>query len=382
MVDSRAPSASGAAAVVQEARRRRAALRSLLIASAAAFAGGVAVVLVQLGVGLVSAGYPPAVQALVCSPVEATQAAPPSLAVEGDVIVPLVQFHVGTRIECRIDAPGADYATWSVVGPVAWVLSGPLDTTRPCQTREEFAQQDPAHLRLASCLRLRTTEPGLFLVSVTVMQRGIHGFDRARLAVRVLPAPAAVPEAGPALARLEATLRIPAATVAVTRDADLSASFREHGLLPESRSFVRTVLHLAPEESFVSATFNARSAANASPVTIAYVPDQRAVTARFTLRSGPFVDRWSGWVSGTVSLSLTRQEPAREIALPEASLATPGATTLPLPEGVSTDRAEIVLRRPETGSTVTLRPGETGLLDHVRVTPRLGPGGLSVEAER
>lgn len=371
-----------AVAAAQEARRRRAAFRSLLIASAAAFAGGVAVVLVQLGVGLVSAGYPPAVQSLVCAPVEAPPAAPPSLSVEGDVIVPLVQFFVGTQVECRIDAPGADYATWSVVGPVAWVLSGPLDTSRPCQTREEFARQDPAHLRLASCLRLRATDPGLFLVSVTVMQRGIHGFDRVRLAVRVLPAPAAAAEPGPANARLAATLRIPAATVALTRDADLSASFREHGLLPESRSFVRTVDRLAPEESFVSATFHARSAANASPVTIAYVPDQRAVTARFTLRSGPFVDRWSGWVSGTVTISLTRQEPAREVALPEMSLAVPGTATFPIPEGASASDAEIVLRRPETGSAVTVKPGETALLDQVRVTARLSEGGLVVEAAR
>ncbi|WP_291296195.1 hypothetical protein [Elioraea sp.] len=377
-----ATSAGNTVAIAQEARRRRAALRSLLIASAAAFAGGVAVVLVQLGVGLVSAGYPPAVQALVCTPLEAPPAAPPSLAVEGDVILPLVQFFAGTRVECRIDAPGADYATWSVVGPVAWVLSGPLDTTLPCQTREEFARQDAAHLRLASCLHLRATQPGLFLVSVTVMQRGIHGFDRARLAVRVVPAPEAAPDAGPANARLEATLRIPAATVAVTRNADLSASFREHGLLPESRSFLRTVHQLAPEESFVSATFHARSAANASPVTIAYVPEQRAVTARFTLRSGPFVDRWSGWVSGTVSIELTRQEPAREIALPEASLAVPGTAVLPLPEGVSAEHAEIVLRRPETGTAVTLKPGEKALLDSVRVTARLVDGGLAIEAAR
>jgi hypothetical protein len=372
----------GGAAVAQEARRRRAALRSLLIASAAAFAGGVAVVLVQLGVGLVSAGYPPAVQSLVCTPVEAPPAAPPSLSVEGDTIVPLVQFFVGTQVECRIDAPGADYATWSVVGPIAWVLSGPLDTSRACQTRDEFARQDPAHLRLSNCLRLRATQPGLFLVSVTVMQRGLHGFDRVRLAVRILPAPAAAPEPGPAHARLEATLRIPAATVGVTRDADLSASFREHGLLPESRSFVRTVDRLAPEESFVSATFHARSAANASPVTIAYAPDQRAVTARFTLRSGPIFDRWSGWVSGTVSISLMRQQPAREVALPEMSLAVPGTATLPLPEGVSADGAEIVLRRPETGSAVTVKPGETAVLDQVRMTARLSEGGLVVEAAR
>jgi hypothetical protein len=197
----------------------------------------------------------------------------------------------------------------------------------------------------------------------------------------VLPAPAAGAEAaGPQAARLAATLRFPAQRRQLTQEADLSASFREHGLLPESRSFSRTVYRLAPEEQFISASFQARSAANASPVTLAYAPDTRAVTARFTLRSGPIVDRWSGWVSGTVVIQLVREDPAREIALPEASLGVPGRVSIALPERVEGADLRILLKRPESGSTIELAPGAAGMLDAVRMAARIEGDSLVIEA--
>lgn len=245
-------------------RYRRTALRSLGIASAAAFAGGVAVVGVQFGLNLVSAGYPPIVHALLCEAEGEKAVANFALADEGNAMVPTVEFPSGTSITCRFDAPSADYATWRVIGPTGGIRSGPIDTALGCQSTEDFAGQDPASLRLSSCLRMRAERPGLYLLSVTVMLRGQQYVDRARMAIRVTSPPAEPAQAtAPRSERLIATLRLPAMETEQIQTADLSASFAEHGLLPQSRAFERVVHRLAPGEVFVSASFQARSAANA-----------------------------------------------------------------------------------------------------------------------
>jgi hypothetical protein len=361
------------------ARRRAAWLRSLAIASAAAFAGGVAVVGVQYGLSQVSAGYPAAVHGLACAP-EGTDPEQALTLVEGAAgVLPVVRLVSGTAFVCRLEAPGADYATWNVLGPVSGMRSGPIDTALPCQTAEDFANQDPAGLRLSTCQRGVAGRPGLYLVAVKVMVRGQHSFDRATLALRVVPAePAVAPPLASSL-KLRATLRLPARRQERTETRDLSASFSEHGLLPQSRSFVRTVYRLEPGETFVSASFQARSAANASAVVLAFVPASGSVTASFTLRSGPLVDRWRGWVSGTVAVRLNREEPAREVELPEASLEVPGSAVLTLPEGVQAEAARVLLAVPG-GETVVLEPGLPARLGGAVITARLEPRGLVLDA--
>jgi hypothetical protein len=297
-------------------------------------------------------------------------------------MAPIAEFASGTVIQCRIDAPVADYATWSVIGPVTGMRSGPLDPTLPCQSADDFANQDPAHLRLSTCLRMRAEQPGLYLLSATVMLRGQHSLDRARMVIRVVPAPAAAaPSTAPRNQRLIAALRLPAMEAEQTHEVDLSASFGEHGLLPQSRAFERVVHRLAPGEEFVSAAFHARSAANASAVQLVYVPQSRVVRANFTLRSGPVVDRWRGWVSGTVAVRVRRQEPAREVELPQADLAVPGQARLALPQGINATSARILLRRPETSVLVEMAPGDTASLDDARVTARIEDGALLLQAE-
>src|SRR5262249_37546932 len=158
------------------------------------------------------------------------------------------------------------------VGPKSGTRSGPLDAALDCQSPEDFATQSTERLKLAACQRVRLDEPGLYLVSVTVMVRGHPSVDRATLAIRVPPADAPAPEPALPSMRLIVSLALPAREVEMERRAELSDTFSEHGLLPQRRSFVRTVYQLAAGEEFVSATFRARSADNASAVQVAYVP--------------------------------------------------------------------------------------------------------------
>ncbi len=363
-----------------EARRRRAWIRSLGIASAAAFAGGVAVVGVQYTVGLVSAGYPPVVQALICGTEDDDGTGTIALVAEGGTMIPVADVAAGRTLVCRIDAPSADYATWNVIGPVAGSRSGPLDTTLPCQSPEDFADQDPASLRLSACQRMTTGRPGLHLLSVTVMLRGQTAADRARMVIRVVAPPQPAPATELHREPIAMALRLPAMTTEETRDADLTASFGEHGLLPQSRGFEQVVYRLASGETFVGAVFRARSAANASAVRLAYVPESGAVTARFTLRSGSLVDRWRGWVSGTAVVTVRLQQPARDIALPGTDLVVPGRTEVPLPEGLDLAHARVLLRQPRMAAPVEIQPGEAAALDGTRVVATVVDRMLVLEA--
>jgi len=294
----------------------------------------------------------------------------------------LIEVPIATNFECRIEAPGADYATWSLVGPRFGVRSGPLDSGLPCQSPEDFAGQSTARLRLSACQRARLDGPGLYLVLVTVMGRGHPSVDRALLAVRVPAPPPALPSASaaPRQVRLTARLELPERMEDVQRTAELSASFSEHGLLPQSRDFVRTVYRLPPEEEYVSASFRARSASNASSVRLEFAPRSRSVTASFTLRSGPVFDRWRGWVSGTAVVRVRRRQHAGDVTLPEVELDVPGRATLPLPEGLDAENARILLRRTSTEAQVALAFGAAARFEGATITGRIADGALVLEA--
>jgi hypothetical protein len=361
-------------------------VRSLLIASTAAFAGGVAVVGVQYGLGEVSAGYPPLVQALLCGPEGKRPAAALGLAEQGGTTLPVVEVAAGTSLECHLEAPGADYAIWSVVGPRFGTRSGPLDPAMPCQTPEDFAAQNTAQLRLSACQRVRFAHPGSYTVLVTVMVRGHPFVDRTMLSVRVAPAKAEPPSPPPTQTsvpvsiRIIPALRLPERNIETQRTAELSASFKEHGILPQSRNFTRTAYRLAADEEFVSTDFRARSAANASAVQLAYVPRMRAITASFTLRSGPIIDRWTGWVSGTVVIRVRRSQKAQQIALSEVTVDVPGRVSVTLPDDVETDGARIVLRPPDTENGIEVAPDGSARFDHALVTARFVEDSLLLEA--
>lgn len=349
----------------------------------AAFAGGVAVVAVQYALGLVSAGYPPIVQGLVCTAEGHRSSLSVAVASEGSGMLPIAEFSAGSLITCRIEAPGADYATWSVIGPETGIRSAPLDPQLACQSPEAFAEQDPSLLRLSACQRFRAGQPGLYLLSVTVLQRGQQALDRARMLIRIIPPIVTPPAAAiPWSERLSVTLRLPERRTEEQRDVDLSASFAEHGVLPQSRTFERTVYRLPADEVFISASFRARSAANASAVELRHVPESRSVTARFTLRSGSLIDRWRGWVSGTVVLRVEQHRAAKEVPLPDTDLPVPGRVELPLPEDIDTADARILLRRPNMATVMEIAPGATGNLDRARVTAQITEGRLVLETTR
>jgi len=356
-------------------------MRSLSIASVAAFAGGTAVVAVQYGLGLVSAGYPPVVQALTCETDDADDAAEVALTAQEGALVPVVEFPQGSTVSCRIDAPGADYATWSILGPTATTRSGPLDAQQPCQTPDDFSAQDPSRLTLSACQRFVAQRPGLYLLSVTVMLRGLPAVDRVRLLARVVAPPTtAVEPRAIRQERVAISLRLREAEVEELRSTDLSASFGEHGLLPQSRTFQRTVLRLAPNEEFVSAAFRVRSASQASAVTLSYEPQSRSVTARYTLRAGSLVDRWRGWVTGTVEVKVRRRRMARDIPLPDTDLAVPGRTVLDLPQDTDIAGAQVLIHRVGSATVAEAVPGDAMTLDGIRILPTLTEDRLILDA--
>ena len=360
-------------------RRHKAAMHSLWIASAAAFAGGVGVVGVQWMLGRASANYPPIVHALSCEAEGQRPVDSVGLHGDGGNALPLFEFPAGTAVACRIDAPGADYAAWSVLGPVAGTRSGPLDPALPCPSREDFARQSAEDLRLSLCQRMRVDRPGLYLLSVATMVRGQQSVDRARVAIRVLPAP--VPEADePRVEQFTVTLRQPAIATEQVREENLSASFGEHGLLPQSRSFDTVVYRLAEGEEYVASNFRARSASNASAVRLSYNPRLRAVVASYTLKSGPLIDRYRGWGTGTVEVKVRRELPAREVVLPVANMSLPGSVELALPDDIEPDRSVIELRKTGAAEATVITPGTPTQIGPVTVTIRLHEDKLILDA--
>jgi hypothetical protein len=110
------------------------------------------------------------------------------------------------------------------------------------------------------------------------------------------------------------------------------------------------------------------------------VPQSRSVVARFTLRSGSLIDRWRGWVSGTVIVRIREQSPASEVDLPEVVLPVPGRVEVPLPTEADPAWAHIMLRRPATGSMAEILPYGSVSLDRARISARLSEGRLLLEA--
>ena len=336
-----------------ESRRRRRWpwMRSLILASAAAFAGGVAVVIVQYVVSQASAGYPPVVEALLCGPEGEEPAVIIGSSERDGAALPIVEMISGTRIECRLEAPNADYATWRVIGPRSGSRSGRIDRTLPCQSPEDFSRQSTSNLKLGTCQRASFDRVGLYLVSVAVMTRGHPLVDRTMLAIRVQsPTTSSKPLVSGWNVRV--SLQLPARQRDIERTAELSASYSEHGLLPKSRYFVRSLYTLPEDEEYVAADFRARSADNASAVVLSYIPKSRTVTAGFTLRSGPIVDRWRGWISGTVIIRVQKHETDRKITLREESDTVPGQVSFGLPEGIDAAGAKILVSDLDTDQTV------------------------------
>jgi hypothetical protein len=352
----------------------------------------------QTLISLAGAHYPPLVQGLHCNFVRpggqaegdgATEAdlgdagALPAADAQAGRIVPTVT--AGDDMDCRLDAPGADYAAWAVTGRVPQFRAGPLNPDMPCQDGQAFAAQNPDTLRLSMCQRFRLTQPGLYTLVAKVTARGSNMIDRGQMSFLVQPAtpqPPPAPEP-PIATRLKATLILPAQQVTQTRTVPVSEALSEHGLLPTSRDFVRTVYRLAPSETYVGSSFQAISASNASNTRVYYAPDRSAVMISFTLRSGPLVDKWRGWLSGNVVVRVGVMEDAQNVVLPDIDLKLPGQTELDLPDTVPVarlDGATLKLTRSETGSTGEETLGGSVTLDDVRITSKVEGDKLMLEA--
>ena len=373
------------------ARMRRLWVRSTLIATAGAFLGGVAVIGAQYLLLAVSAGYPPFVQSIRCQAAGETQALPdaeaPALAMfgagamasglpedGGPLMLPSVV--AGTAVSCILEAPGADYAAWMMGGPRPDHRAGPLDGDAECQGREAFTSQDAQGLRVSACQTYVLAVPGLHLLSVKVMSRGSPAVDQSRLAVLVRPAP----PPPPAAQRVLATVVTVPHTAVVERRQTISQTLSEHRILPTDRSYARVVHRLAPDERFLDARFEPRNASHASAVQIALDSDRVTVRARFALRSGPFIDRYSGWLNGDAVVRVEVSQPGETIELPEADLPVPGRAVLRLPSGATV--TQVRLRRPDTGAEAQAPLGGTMRLGDAQVEARVIEGGLQLEASR
>jgi hypothetical protein len=389
-------------------RRRIAGYRAIAVGSAAAFMGGVLVVGLQSVLSVVSARYSPIVQGLHCNFSRPAGPATGDLRIEeaelGESSAELVQnesatgrllptVSTGDDIVCRIDAPGADYAAWAEAGRVLHYRSGPIDAGRDCQDGEAFAAQSRDSPRLSMCQRFRLTDPGVHTLVVKVMARGIASIDRAQLQflARTPPASLPTPPPPPLETRLQAKLLLAPRVVTQDKRFPVAELLNEHGLLPTDRDYSFVVYRLAPGEQHVSAVFQAASASNASNTRVAYQPNTRAVTmsftlrsTSFTLRSGPFVDRWRGRLSGNVVVKLTREEAGQSLGLPDIALHLPGQSSVPLGKTLSPEAlagARLQLTRSETGSTAETGLGVPLNLDDLEISTRIDDGNLIVDAK-
>jgi hypothetical protein len=84
-----------------------------------------------------------------------------------------------------------------------------------------------------------------------------------------------------------------------------------------------------------------------------------------------------------VAVRLLRDSPARELPLPDAALAIPGAATIPLPPEAleAGERFTLRLARAD-GAVAEVAPGGTAMLDGARIALRLEGKGLVLEATR
>jgi hypothetical protein len=384
--------------------RRTAGLRNVLIGTAAAFVGGGMVVALQAVLARAGASYPPIIQGLHCNfakPAASDDDGTGEAELgEGDVGVSSVgssapdavgrllpEVEAGSDFNCYLDAPGADYAAWAVAGRRLQFRSGPLDPALTCQDAKAFSAQSPDDLRLSACQTFRLTEPGQYRLVMKVLARGFGSVDREDLLFVVRPKPARAPQASepPVATRLKLSLILPGQHVTQMHKIPVSESLSEHGLLPTTRDYAWTVYKLGPAETYVSSRFQANSASNASRTNVSYQPKTRRVTISFTLRSGPFVDRWRGWISGSVAVQVQRQDAARTVDLPDADLRVPGQLTVALPDELAVERlseAKIHFVRSETGAAAEAALGRAAVLDNAEITARVQDGALVVEADK
>ncbi len=380
-------------------------MRNVLIGTAAAFVGGGLVVALQTIVSLAGARYPPIVQGLHCNFIKpnasAQSVAAPEAQIgedadelaqsegdqanEGGRLIPAVT--AGDEIDCYLDAPGADYAAWAVAGRTLQFRSGPLDLALECQDAQAFAAQSPDNLKLSGCQSFRLTEPGEYRLVMKVLARGTAAVDREQLHFLVRPKPPAqLPAAEPPVAtRLRATLELPGHQAQQARLVPVSESLNEHGLLPTSRDFSWVVYRLASGETYVGSKFQANSASNASNTRVSYAAKTRSVTMSFTLRSGPFVDRWRGWISGNVVVQVKRQDAVQNIELPDIDLHVPGQSKVALPDNVAADRlpgAKLRLVRSGSGTSIETPIGSAVTLDDAVISTQVVDGNLVIDAKK
>jgi hypothetical protein len=382
--------------------RRGAVWRNVLIGTLAAFAGGAGVVGFQTLFALASARYPPIIQGLHCNftrqPTEANdtagseidsgdsndEAAPPdAMDAQPGRLLPAVT--AGNDINCYLDAPGADYAAWVIAGRRLQFRSGPLDLALPCQDGQAFSNQSPDNLRLSACQTFRLTEQGEYSLVAKVLARGFGGVDREQINFMVRRKPPVSPAAlePPVSTRLKAALVLPGQEVTLTHKVAISESLSAHGLLPTSREYGWVAYRLAPDETYVSSRFQANSASNASRMRASYQPTSRSVGISFTLRSGPFIDRWRGWISGAVVVQVRRLEKAETIDLPDIDLHVPGQAVVALPDAASAERlrgASIQLQRTESGHSAAARLDQAVALDNADIVARADGGQLVIDA--
>ena len=174
---------------------------------------------------------------------------------------------------------------------------------------------------------------------------------------------AAVPPLTAGPVRLRATLLTAARSVTLERRVMVQELLTDHGLLPTTHAYMRTVYRLGTGESFGGVSFQASNSNHASGVAMAYQPVPRAVTLSFSLRSGSFINPWPGSLSGVALVRLRRDEPKQEIELPDIALSLPGQASVKLAEPLAhRPQLAVRMRDPASGEVVEVPVGSTGVL--------------------
>jgi serine/threonine protein kinase len=181
---------------------------------------------------------------------------------------------------------------------------------------------------------------------------------------------------------LRATLLMPARSATLERRVPVQELLTDHGLLPTTHAYMRTVYRLGTGESFGGASFQASNSNYASGVAMTYQPIPRAVTLLFSLRSGSFINPWHGSLSGVALVRVRRDEPKQEIELPDIALLLPGQASVKLAEPLAhRPQLAVRMRDPASGEVVEVPVGSTGVLHGYVLSIRFEGMTLMVTAQ-
>lgn len=230
--------------------------------------------------------------------------------------------------------------------PVAFATCRPLDGSAPlaisCVNASNYAGHVIWDLGDASVDKIKDqnavnhtyTIAGTYTVSLRAYGAGE---DEWRQEIRVAAA-----RRLPTQTVVSVVAALAANRVVETRSVPIDQTKDDHPVTfgPHSRTYTETFA-AAPGFRITDTRFQEASASRAGDIRAVVASDHGSVTFSFQLTSGPAVDRYRGWLHGTLVLTEERAEPASEVALVR-DLHVEDAGTYALSTSVPIERIESV----------------------------------------